>query len=282
MNASSAVLERREPQAVVDQLAPPLVDAALEPGHVPLDGHALQLLVRGDQRDRARRLVHLAALDADQPVLDHVEPADALRAGPPVQLGDGLERGDRLAVDGDRHARVEGDDDLVRVARRGRVGGVASRGPRSGAFQMSSRKPVSTARPHRFWSIEYGDLRVTSIGRPFSSAYAIALSRVQAKSRAGAIDLQVGRQRAEPDLEPDLVVALAGAAVRDDRAAVLPGRRDQVLDDQRPAQRGHQRVAVHVEGVGAQRRQAEVGGELLARVDHARTPRRRSRARAGG
>jgi hypothetical protein len=43
---------------------------------------------------------------------------------------------------------------------------------------MSSRKPVSTARPHTFWSIEYGDFLVTSIGRPFSSANAIALSRV--------------------------------------------------------------------------------------------------------
>ena len=48
----------------------------------------------------------------------------------------------------------------------------------------------------------------------------------------------------------------------------LRGRGHQVLDDQRPGQRGHQRVAVHVEGVGAQRRQAEVGGELLAGVDH--------------
>ena len=48
------VLERREPQAVVDQLAPALVDAALEPGQVPLDGDRLQLLVGGDQRDRAR------------------------------------------------------------------------------------------------------------------------------------------------------------------------------------------------------------------------------------
>ena len=54
----------------------------------------------------------------------------------------------------------------------------------------------------------------------------------------------------------------------DDRAAVPGRRRDQVLDDQRPGQRRHQRVAVHVEGVGAQRRQAEVGGELLPRVDH--------------
>ena len=48
----------------------------------------------------------------------------------------------------------------------------------------------------------------------------------------------------------------------------LAGRRHQVLDDQRPRQRRHQRVAVHVEGVGPQRRQAEVGGELLPGVDH--------------
>ena len=74
-------LERREPQAVVDQLGPALLDAALEAGEVALDGDVLELLVRGDQRDRAGGLVDLAALDADQPVLDHVEPADALRAG---------------------------------------------------------------------------------------------------------------------------------------------------------------------------------------------------------
>ena len=76
------VLQRREPQAVVDQLAPALLDGALEAGQVALDGDVLQLLVRGDQRDRAGRLVDLAALDADQPVLDHVQPPDALRAGP--------------------------------------------------------------------------------------------------------------------------------------------------------------------------------------------------------
>src|SRR6266545_1978171 len=35
--------QRRVPQPVVDQLAPALVDQALEPGHVPLDRHVLQL-----------------------------------------------------------------------------------------------------------------------------------------------------------------------------------------------------------------------------------------------
>lgn len=47
-----------------------------------------------------------------------------------------------------------------------------------GAFQMSSRKPVSTARPKTFWSMEYGDFLVVAIGRFFASQNAMALSRV--------------------------------------------------------------------------------------------------------
>ena len=84
-------LERREPLAVVDQLGPALLDGPLEPGLLALDGDVLQLLVRGDQRDRARGLVDLAGLDADEPVLDHVDPADALGAGAPVELLDRLQ-----------------------------------------------------------------------------------------------------------------------------------------------------------------------------------------------
>ena len=86
--ASSDLLQRREPQAVVDQLAPALLDGALEPGQLALEGDVLELLVRGDQCDRAGRLVDLAALDADQAVLDDVDPPDALGAGTAVQLLD--------------------------------------------------------------------------------------------------------------------------------------------------------------------------------------------------
>src|SRR6266851_1550244 len=51
---------------------------------------------------------------------------------------------------------------------------------------MSSRCPVSTARPHRFWSMEYGDRDVTSIGSPLSSANAIAFYLVMPETRTGA------------------------------------------------------------------------------------------------
>ena len=63
---------------------------------------------------------------------------------------------------------------------------------------MSSRCPVSQLRPHRFWSIEYGDLDVTSIGRPFSAANAIALSLVIPESRTGARTATSGARLARP------------------------------------------------------------------------------------
>ena len=53
---------------------------------------------------RGGRLVDLAALDADQAVLDDVDAADAVLAGEHVQLLDGLQRGHRDAVDRDRDA----------------------------------------------------------------------------------------------------------------------------------------------------------------------------------
>ena len=51
------------------------------------------------------------------------------------------------------------------------------------------------------------------------------------------------------DIEPDLVVALAGAAVGDRVGALALGDLDEELRDQRPGERGGQRVGALVERV---------------------------------
>ena len=51
------------------------------------------------------------------------------------------------------------------------------------------------------------------------------------------------------------------------------GGLDEVLDDQRAADGRDQRVLVHVQGVGLDRRQAVLVGELIASVDHDRLDR---------
>src|SRR5450830_446380 len=107
------LLQRREPLAVVDQLGPALAHGPLEPRLLTLDRDVLELLVCGDESHGAGRLVDLARLDADEAVLDHVDPPDALRARAAVHLLDGLERCDRHPVKSDRHTLLERDDDLV-------------------------------------------------------------------------------------------------------------------------------------------------------------------------
>ena len=85
--------------------------------------------------------------------------------------------------------------------------------------------------------------------------------------------LQIRCQRGESDLETDLVVALAGAAVRDDAAAMLTRRGHQVLDDQWPAQRRDQRITVHVQRIGLNGGKAVLLGELVLGVDDDRLDR---------
>ena len=104
-----AALESRVPEALVDEVRPLGLDAALVAVDVALEGEVLELLVRRDQGDRGGRLVDLAALDADQPVLDDVDAADAVLAGEHVELLDGLQRRHRDAVDRRRDALGEGD-----------------------------------------------------------------------------------------------------------------------------------------------------------------------------
>ena len=54
---------------------------------------------------------------------------------------------------------------------------------------------------------------------------------------------------------------------------MCPGGLDEVLDDQRPADCRHQRVAVHVQRVCLDGRQAVLVGELVARVHDDRLDR---------
>src|SRR4029077_16347353 len=134
---------------------------------------------------------------------------------------------------------------------------------------MSSRCPVSQLRPHRFWSIEYGDRDVTLIGSSFSSANAIALSLVMPESRTGASTSTSGARLAMPTsnltwsltlpVQPCATAsaprARAASAVRDAEGAARAGHPGKMGDDQRPRERRDQRVAVHVERVGAERGQ---------------------------
>ena len=88
-----------EPEAVVDELRPLRLELPLRDRLGLRQDQILERLVRGDQRDRRRHLVDLAALDADGAVLDHVDPPDPVRAGELVQLQDQLPQRQLVAVE---------------------------------------------------------------------------------------------------------------------------------------------------------------------------------------
>ncbi len=75
------------------------------------------------------------------------------------------------------------------------------------------------------------------------------------------------------DVEADLVVALAGAAVGDRVGALAASDLDEELGDQRPGEGGGERVGALVERVGLEVGPDEVGDEPIARV-HDVGPRR--------
>ena len=79
-------------------------------------------------------------------------------------------------------------------------------------------------------------------------------------------DLDVGHQRVGAELEADLVVALAGRAVRDRVGPGLARDLDQVLRDQRARDRRAEQVLALVDRVRAEHREHEVAHELLAQV----------------
>ena len=81
---------RGEPLRIVNQLAPALVDVALDAVLFAFEAAVFEFLVSGDQSHGTRSLVQLAGLDADQAVLDEVDAADALGSGAAVHLFDGL------------------------------------------------------------------------------------------------------------------------------------------------------------------------------------------------
>ena len=91
-------------------------------------------------------------------------------------------------------------------------------------------------------------------------------ARGEAPFAPGRDDLDVGLERIGRELEPHLVVALAGRAVGDGVGADLARDLDQALGDQRPGDRSAEQIKALVLRVGAEHREHVVAHELLAQI----------------
>ena len=192
---------------------------------------------------------------------------DAVAAADLGRLLEQLDEPEPLAVDRDRPALLELDlDELRLVGRLARVGDQLEHVVARRLAQVLDRAALRRAAPEvvvdrvrrRLGAALHRDAVLARVGDLL-----LAPHRPVAHGRD---DLHVGRVREDGRVEPHLVVALAGAAVGDRVAARLARLLDGDLRDQRPAERGEQRVAAAVERVRLDRGQHVLLGELLARV----------------
>src|SRR5688500_19719491 len=83
--AAQVAVKGAEPQAVIRELRELVRYDPVEPQRVLRQGQALERPMRRVENRRGRRLVDLAALDADETVLDVVDPTDPMRTTKLVQ-----------------------------------------------------------------------------------------------------------------------------------------------------------------------------------------------------
>ena len=227
------LLQRGEPLTVVDQLGPALVHGLLEPCLLALQGDVLQLAVGGHQGHRPGGLVDLAGLDAHQAVLDDVDPTDPLGTGAAVELLDDLQRGEGLTVQRHRDACVEGDVDDVGGRREGRVLGVVVDVLGGTVPDVLQEAGLHGAAPDVL--VDGEGILLGGLDRQVVLLCVfdgLLTGQGQVAHRGDALQLRA--EGLDGDLEADLVVALAGAAVGHRGGAELLGGGHQVLGDDRP------------------------------------------------
>ncbi len=199
-------------------------------------------------------------------ILDVIDAADAMLAAELVEPFDQRHTVELLSVQTDRPAMLEIDGEIQRfIGRLGRIDrpgeGVGRRlipGIFENAGLAAAAKQVQIDAIRTLFCRFDGD---AVLGGESDLLIAAHLPFAD-----GGDDFQIRRQRLEGDVEADLIVALAGAAVRDGDGVVFAGGIDHQLGDERPAQRRGQRIFALVERAGHQGGKDETIDEQIAGI----------------
>ena len=243
-----------EPEAVVDHIGILQGDAGLGAGLVFGQRHCFQRRVGCVQQRSGRAFVDLSGFDAHQTVLHMVDSPDAVGAGQGVQVIYQVGPNHAFAVDCLGHATLEMDlyvGRLIRSVCHGAcpVVGVLGRF-QPWVFQFSGlHAPAPEV-------LVGGEPAAVGVDREISRLTVLDLViPAHAPIAYGCNDIDIRPESGDAYLQPDLVVALAGAAVGDGVSVVLPGCLDQIPGDERASQGRGQRVLLLVNRPGLQGRE---------------------------
>ena len=202
-----------------------------------VQGDAFDAAVRRDQYGPAGGLIDAARLHADETVLDQVQTADAVVVTVLVQRGQDRRGRHGLAIDRDGIALFEADLDDGRHVR-GVLGADGALVNELGRLDRRVFQNLALGRgvqevgvdaERRLAALVLGDRNLVLLGEVQQG-----LAGAELPFAPGGDDANVGLQRIITQLEPDLIVALAGRAVTDGVGADLTGDLDLALGDQRP------------------------------------------------
>ena len=222
--------------------------------------------MRLNQDDRGRRLVDLAALDPDCTVLDHVEPPDPVAAGERVQPRDQLRERQLLTVERDGNAGLEADRHLDRLGRRAGVARERVRLLRRRRPGILEHACLDRAPEEVLVDRERRRLRRLDGNALGDRVLDLLVARPDPVAERGD-HVQAGIRRLERELEAQLVVALAGAAVHDGLRAQLDRELGDRLRDHGAGERRDERILALVERVRLDRAGALLLGERGLAVD---------------
>ena len=237
----------------------------------------LEFLVRGEDDLGRGDLVDVANLQADDAVLDVVEDPDAVLTGDLRDMldqvdhphGDTIDRNGESVLEADREidgavGRVLGKrhelEDVVRCCLADVLDDAAFAGA-APEVVVDRVRPLDARADRDTVFDRVGDLLV--------AAHLPLTNRRD--------DLQLRGKRLDGRLDPDLVVALAGAAMGDGVAAVRAGDVAGDLREKRPAERRKERIGPLVARVRFDGGRDVVADELLLGIDKQRLGRAKRR-----
>ena len=264
--------QRGVPLAVVHQVGELQGHLLLVVIGLLIQAQLLQLVVGVVEDGAAGSLVDAPGLHAHQAVLDDIRQADAVFAAQLVELGHHLHAGECLPVQLGGHAllKVQGD-----------VGGLVG-GLLGGDAQFQEARLVVLGLVGGVLQIQalVGEvpqvLVLGVVGLPVDFQGDIVglgvlnflLAGLDIPDTPGGDDLHIRSKGLDGQLEADLVVALAGAAVADGVGALFFGDVHNALGDDGTGKGGAQQVLVLIHSPGLHRGVDVVLDELLFQIQH--------------
>src|SRR6267378_6237093 len=259
--------QRCEPQTVINKFGVAQRERLLEMRGFAVHGEPLEFLMCFDEEGSAGSFVGAAGFHSYEAIFDEVGAADAVFCGDFVERVEQIDGAEFRTVEGNGSAGFESDFDFLGFVRSffWRDDPLPHRFVRrvSGIFKLAAfvaKMPdVAIAAVNIFFALLDGNVVLLRVGYGIFTGIDVPLA-------PGSNDLDVGRDGFVRQFETDLIVALAGAAVREAVGAELQRNFRLALGDDGPRHGSTEEIGVFVDRAGAERRPNVIAHKFLAQV----------------